>query len=338
VPGTDSLSGRYDRLLRWYPRWHRRERRIEMLTTYLDAADPDSTRPTRADVADVVLGGLRCRLRVRGAAARLTGVAVALLVGLLGSAAGTRISSYAGPPPESAAVAAAQTAIGERPADIPGPTIRCDFWCPEWNGDNVVSYDSPPDHTDVVAVSYDIPADRVPTVVAGARERLAAAGWHLSTSEGDDHQEGVRDGLEITVQSPRGPDTPTVTVLVAKTFSVSAVALAVLGLLVGALAGWLVHAWAVQRLRRHRAAVRLVVVPVCALLSAAVALITLATVNYAVLMTVEGGWTPKDVQLADFVLVLFPTATITLVATALALLALIATPPRGRTAVTARAR
>jgi hypothetical protein len=333
-----TLSARYDRLLRWYPRWHRRERRLEMLTTYLDAADPEQQRPSRTDVIDVVLGGLRCRLRVRGTAARMAGVAVAVLAALLGSAAGTRISGYPGPPPEPIAVAAAETAIGQRPTDVPGPTVVCDYWCPEWNGDNVVAYDSPPDHTDVVTVAYDIPRDRVGEVVTTARERLAAAGWQLTTDVGAQSQRATRDGLSLAVQSGADAGSPPVFVLVSKAFSATALALAVLGLLVGALTGWLIHAWAVQRYRRHRAVVRFTVAPVCVLMTVVTALIGLATANLAVMLTIEGGWAPKDVQLADFVLVVFPQATVVLVSTALVLLALVATPPRGRAAVTAPAR
>jgi hypothetical protein len=333
-----TLSGRYDRLLRWYPRWYRRERRLEILTTYLDAADPEQRRPSRADVTDIVLGGLRCRLRVRGTAARLAGVAVAVLAALLGSAAGTRVSGYPGPPSESVAVAAAETAIGERPTDVPGPTVHCAYWCPEWNGDNVVAYDAPPDHTDIVAVSYDIPAARVAEIVATARERLAAAGWQLETAVGAESQRAHRDGLTLTVQSGAGDGTPAVSVLVSKALSATALTLAVLGLLIGALIGWLIHAWAVQRYRRHRAAMRFVVAPVCTVLTVVTALIGLSTADLAVMLTIEGGWAPKDVQLADFVLIVFPQATAVLIATALALLALIATPPRGRVAVTAPAK
>ena len=65
-----------------------------------------------------------------------------------------------GPPPEPAAVAAATTAIGRAPADRPAGVVICDFWCPEYDGDGVASYDSAPDRTDVVTVTYDLAGSR----------------------------------------------------------------------------------------------------------------------------------------------------------------------------------
>ncbi|GAA1819931.1 hypothetical protein GCM10009682_45540 [Luedemannella flava] len=68
---TEALHRRYGRLLWAYPAWHRRELGPGLLTTMLDAAAPGQGRPTGADVVDLVLGGLRCRLGLpRGPKAR----------------------------------------------------------------------------------------------------------------------------------------------------------------------------------------------------------------------------------------------------------------------------
>jgi hypothetical protein len=336
VSDSHGLSRRYDRLLHWYPRWYRQERRLEMLTTFLDAAGPGQRRPSWADVTDVVLGGVRCRLRVHGGLARLVGSSVAVLAAFLGSAAATHLTGYPGPPPESVAVAAAETAVAQRPTDIPGPVVHCDYWCPEWNGDNVVAYDSPPDRTDVVMISYDVPAARADEVEAAARQRLSAAGWQVRTGADQQWIEARRDGLEIDVRTSQA--SPTVQVLVSKAFSVPAAVLAVLGFVIGALAGWLVHAWAVQRHRRHRAAIQLPIAAACVVFVLVGPLTALATANYLIRQTIDGHWSPKDVQTAEFILVLFPQATPVLAALALGALALIATPPRGRTAVAVTAR
>src|SRR5690606_20586851 len=63
------LMRRYRRLLLAYPRWHRRLHGPDQLTALLDLWAGGRRRPTGRDDLGLVLDGLRCRLRVRGAAA-----------------------------------------------------------------------------------------------------------------------------------------------------------------------------------------------------------------------------------------------------------------------------
>ncbi|MGH8791423.1 MAG: hypothetical protein ACRDXX_02085 [Stackebrandtia sp.] len=56
---TDKLAGRYERLLRLYPKEYREARGSEMLSTYLDSAPHGRARPTFADAADVMRGAGR---------------------------------------------------------------------------------------------------------------------------------------------------------------------------------------------------------------------------------------------------------------------------------------
>lgn len=56
------LERRYRRLLRWYPPDYRAHRGDEFVATLLDLAPPGRHRPTVAEAADLVAGGLRCRL------------------------------------------------------------------------------------------------------------------------------------------------------------------------------------------------------------------------------------------------------------------------------------
>src|SRR4051812_7842678 len=125
-----------------------------------------------------------------------TAVATALIVGCLGSAAAVRMSGFPGPPAEADAVAAAVTAIGQRPVDSPGPVVVCEFYCPDYDGDAVVSYDAEPDHTDVVAVTYELPGADASEVEAAARLRLAAQRWRPRT-DGDLTRDGLVVGLQI---------------------------------------------------------------------------------------------------------------------------------------------
>ncbi|MFC3500580.1 hypothetical protein ACFOOK_06300 [Micromonospora krabiensis] len=77
------LERRYLRLLGAYPADYRRSRGAEIVGTYLDLARPDQRWPSGADVADLVRGGLRQRLRAAGAADLLPGVRLAAVLAFL---------------------------------------------------------------------------------------------------------------------------------------------------------------------------------------------------------------------------------------------------------------
>jgi hypothetical protein len=88
VNDVDRLHRVYRRLLWAYPRWYRRERGLELVTTLLDDAAPGQRRPTAADVADLVRGGVRARLRPpRGAGSYAAVVIVAVWAAIAGAAA-----------------------------------------------------------------------------------------------------------------------------------------------------------------------------------------------------------------------------------------------------------
>ena len=73
----DALTRRYRRLLFAYPDTYRRQRGEELLGTLLDTARPGQRRPTVADTADLLLGGLRQRLGGTVAADLEAGIALA---------------------------------------------------------------------------------------------------------------------------------------------------------------------------------------------------------------------------------------------------------------------
>ncbi|MFG1675249.1 hypothetical protein [Micromonospora sp. NPDC049282] len=87
------LDHRYRRLLLAYPRAYRRERGSEILGLLLDSAPPGRTRPTVREAADLIRGGLRCRLgrpasRTVGVWAALT----ALICGLFTASLAARLA------------------------------------------------------------------------------------------------------------------------------------------------------------------------------------------------------------------------------------------------------
>ncbi|MEU5949609.1 hypothetical protein ABZ793_29185 [Micromonospora sp. NPDC047465] len=71
------LERRYRRLLRAYPAGYRQARSAEIVGTYLDLAGTDRRWPSILDVADVLAGGGRERLRAAGAADLIPGVRLA---------------------------------------------------------------------------------------------------------------------------------------------------------------------------------------------------------------------------------------------------------------------
>ena len=65
--GPPALERRYRRLLAWFPAEHRREYGEEMISVLLASTPAGRRRPRLADAFDLMAGGLRARLRRRGA-------------------------------------------------------------------------------------------------------------------------------------------------------------------------------------------------------------------------------------------------------------------------------
>ncbi len=93
---VDGLEKGYRRLLLAYPSGYREKRADEIVGTLLDSAAPGQTRPSFADAADLITGGLRQRIGLDADADLAAGwalagpVALALAAGLSGFPAGTR--------------------------------------------------------------------------------------------------------------------------------------------------------------------------------------------------------------------------------------------------------
>ncbi|MEO3747131.1 hypothetical protein [Plantactinospora sp. B5E13] len=74
------LERRYRRLLRAYPAGYRQARSGEIVGTYLDLAGPDRRWPSILDTVDVLVGGVRERLRAAGAADLIPGLHLAAVL------------------------------------------------------------------------------------------------------------------------------------------------------------------------------------------------------------------------------------------------------------------
>ncbi len=263
TPGHDQIARAYRRLLWAFPRWYRRERGAELLTTLLDDARPGQRRPDWLDVFDLARSGLRARLRPpRRVYAYLATVIGALYLAIVGAAAAVHLSPYPGPPTEAQAIATAVAATGVTPRDLPGPVVRCDAGCPPWekqDADWVVAYDSPPEDPDWVSVHYDPPWEDAAAMVARARERLGSTGWQVSRlsveSSGVTHFTATRGHLSLSVISlvpPAHYRSTSVELSMTKTVSATTELAFAGGILAGLATGWPMSVWLLQKLRRTR--------------------------------------------------------------------------------------
>jgi hypothetical protein len=314
VSDTDRLRRGY-RLLMWaYPRWYRRERGPELVTTLLDDAAPGQRRPRLAEALDILRGGLLARLRVpRDVVSYMAALVAVLWFGLAGAAVGVRLSPYPGPPAEEQAIAVAMVAVPQVPRNIPGPVIHCDLDCSNRDSrDDVVAYDNSPDHTDQVVVSYHPPAAQVPEMAETARQRLDAAGWRVSqVFQGNDgyvtlYASNGELNVYLDGSTGQSPDSGVyLNVQVSKGFSATASQALVGGLAGGMLVGWPLMAWVLQRRRRHHAVLQRVI-EVLGGPFLIVASINLAGAGVLFGVTTGAGFAPKDVQIPEFVLSMVP--------------------------------
>ncbi|MEU7905422.1 hypothetical protein [Actinoplanes sp. NPDC049118] len=255
------LERRYRRLLLAYPGPYRRRHGAEIVTTLLDLAEPGRGRPAAAQALHLVACGLRQRFRLPAGRplALVAAVLAAVAVGALGAAAGNRLGWRTATPVPSADVlrALAADAAGGSRSDVAAYP-----WETAMNGPVL-------DTRVTVASAYS--AERV-------RNALAAAGWRTTTLRETTggivvditedpyvtvptrsvRFEATKDGLSLTGDSTtvaadarRGVEGRTDQLLgVSADESAAVRPLTVAGLLLGAVAGWLVAAAFAYRLRR----------------------------------------------------------------------------------------
>lgn len=273
-----ALDRRYRLLLRAYPPGRRRS---ELLDTLLEAAPADRSRPTVRETVNLLRYGLRARLgRPASRGVVVLAVLIALVTGFAGAAALARVTwEFVPGYPSGPAL--------QRISDTVFPGLDATA---ERNGDGLFYDPMQESAGDVVLRGHDedfqfstltlSPPDRF---IAGdyhrwtdaARDRMAAAGWHVTAAvptgatviatgaldESGRTFSATRDGLSLQVSTETDVvDTP------AGAFSATAemdrltpwyvTAAAVLGLLLGGLGGWLGTGWVSRRTEAANRTVR----------------------------------------------------------------------------------
>jgi hypothetical protein len=279
------LAARVRRLLLVHPRWHRRLHAADMVTSVLDAAADGRPFTRRAAIA-LIADGLRCRLQVRGGAARVFAALAALAgSGVLAASAGWGAWQVSAAPWPSAARAAV-LAAPVLPAATPRTVSRVDTVMGGTTDvvDRILIplIGDPEPGAGGVTRSYVLPAVADPAAArAEIVARLQAAGWRTSTDGTE--VVGDRAGMRISVLlAAREAGTDDLVIGVRPAPPAIAGTAAVAGAALGALAGWLIAAAAVarnlRRAPRSRALTRVLGTAGVLLLvpAAALSLVTLA--------------------------------------------------------------
>lgn len=311
----DVFPAAYRRLMLAYPRWYRRERAAEMLTTMLDEAPVGTRRPGLRHAVDVVVGGVRCRFRLpRGRESRAVAVVVAAFTGVLASAgAGLAVWQAMETVPTSAqAIAVARTAVPLPP--VAPPRVGLDPLELNYGHRDLASPGLPAGAdpgTGRFAFDYRVPPEKVAATARQARERLLAAGWRVgAVQQGpDDVKDGIvvpnensdfwaaRDDLVVQVEAIGGPigDAPSIRVDVHHQISGRVTAAALAGMLTGLVAGWLVAGSMLRAHRRHQRRELRVLMEVGAAVGVPCAgLVVLIAGGLALGAAAEGGWNAQD--------------------------------------------
>lgn len=261
--------GRYRRLLWAYPNWYRQEHGPEMLSTLLDGS---GRRPSWGDALGVLGRGLRCRFLPPAGPHHvyLAAIAVVFLAFAGSAVAAVAYTAPAATPSEEEAVAVALLATGRAPVNENSPVVACTYYCPEpWTsgGDPVVTFDDPFEENrgvDHVTVSYWPPDGLLPSVAEDARTRLRADGWQVGDltvqDDGTLRLDARKDGLSLSLVRFRSDSgSPAVRLRLERDLP-ALTAVTVGGLFAGALGGWALTMWVMQRHRRQVRRVRVATV------------------------------------------------------------------------------
>lgn len=260
------LEATYRRLIYAYPSSYRRERGLELLTTLLDAAQQGQRRPHWRDTLDLVAGGIRARLKIPpGRLYRVVAVTIAIFVGLSVSAFSARlvwIQTHL-VPDQATALAVADRVAGLTHVD--DGFYTGDTWIihVDWMGKSQLTppryegWPGRPPSPGATLAFYDPPGEPI-AFLTDARSRLSAQGWEVGELTATDVGTGFwagKEGFLVRLAHERpGRHSVVVRVHDHEPGIVTVVALA--GLVLGAVAGWLAASWSTRRFATQTPAVR----------------------------------------------------------------------------------
>jgi hypothetical protein len=244
------LMRAYQRLLRVYPRFYRRERELEILTTLLDAAAPGQTRPSRDEAVWVLLTGLRLRLVPPGGAGKLVTALVTVWTALVLGGAGAYAAWSASSLADTDVAALSDSLAGQEPSST------------HTSGDGSLlhlayGYQAEGEFQQLGAEGWEgpLPAPigrtRVypagdPAVVADARRTLAAVGWQTGSIVDASTFWAHRDGVLLRLSG--SVEDVTVSAFPAEPGGVRDAAVA--GAALGVLLAWPFMTWLTHRVAR----------------------------------------------------------------------------------------
>ncbi|WP_436525487.1 hypothetical protein [Actinoplanes sp. HUAS TT8] len=244
----------YRRLLLAYPRFYRRERGLEILTTLMDAAEPGQTRPSRSEAMHLLLIGLRYRLVPPGWIGAIAAGLVTLWVALVFSGAGA-LAVFAAQRPEAPRLAALADELAGQPAastmDASGyraaemaylsrtSGVLSTFGAEGWIGPLPVP--------DEQQHGYDH-LTNAPATVAAAFQRLRGDGWTMGALTTGGVFWAERDGAMIRVAAGYDPAAMSISWFPEEPPGLWAGAIA--GFVIGGLLAWAGMTWLAHRLAR----------------------------------------------------------------------------------------
>lgn len=269
APGNAALANAYRRLLWAYPRFYRRDRGLEMLTTLMDMAGPDQTRASLADAAHLIRSGVRLRLVPPGWAGKIAATVVTLwtAIVLAGTAAAIAWQVTAEPVDlgGSPLAALSDSLVGQAPDRVSPsePEILTAATAYVATGDLQTFADEGwdgPAPVPMGAHRFYAGTQSAAVLLPQAYQRLQADGWATGSIE-DGVFWAMRDGLMLRLQG----DGDAMTVGLYQTEPDGVLGIAIAGFVLGALAVWPIATWLTHRCarvpRRARAAIVLFGLP-----------------------------------------------------------------------------
>jgi hypothetical protein len=273
MPELSTLERSYHRLLWAFPRFYRRHRGLEIVTTMMEAARPGQARATRSEAVHLLLSGLRCRLIPPGWAGKVAAVLVTLWAAVVLGGVGAYLAwgaQSAGLPPLD------DPRIGETADSLAGQEfsrLHIDSSDPlelaythKRSGELQTAADEGWTGARPVPAGHSRLYERMDSasqLVADARQRLLRDGWQagtIATPEdcGCEVFWASRDGFLLRVSAARPGDTFMVEAYQSEPQGILAAAIA--GFLAGAVLAWPMMTWLAQRAMRTSGPDRVLIV------------------------------------------------------------------------------